>query len=75
MRELWFVYGGNSQRTKKIATVNNDDEAWREISRNLSKYNTKPPYYRHWTEDDGTMVVDFGSWSQFFYLLPEGKTM
>lgn len=75
MRELWFGYGRNTQKAKKIATVENEKEAMRVIDKNLAQYNVKSYYKNVWQEDDGTLVVDYGSWSQFYYLMPEGQTL
>jgi hypothetical protein len=67
---LWFQ---NSQgKERKIATVNNWPEVWKEIDnfiQECNKHNTKPfkSYYsRVWTEDNGISIIDVGSHTEFF---------
>ena len=70
---LWFQ---NSQgKERKIATVNNWAEVWKEINEFIRKCNSKKEkgetpfksyYSRVWTEEDGRCVIDVGSHTEFF---------
>lgn len=70
---LWFQ---NSQgKERKIATVNNWAEVWKEIHKFIDECNShklkgeqpfKSYYTRAWVEEDGRTTIDVGSHTEFF---------
>jgi len=58
------VYYNNT----KIGECIDDDSAWNVINAYIEQINIKPKYYRMWREEDGDIVMDYGSHTNFFYL-------
>jgi len=48
-----------------------EQEANRTIMDFLSLYNYKSPYFRYWSPEKGHIVIDTGSWSEFFHFYDE----
>ena len=51
-----------------IAEISSLDEANIEIDKFLEEHNYISYYRRLWNESDNRMVIDVGSWSEFFVL-------
>ena len=50
-----------------IAEPSNREEVVKEINKFLDDHNYKS-YYMQVCEDNGRLMIDVGSWSEFFYL-------
>ena len=62
------VYFENSRGIRReIATVENEDEAYRVIYQFCADRKFQVYYSSSWVENNET-VVDVGSWSEFFYI-------
>ena len=62
------LYFHNSRGVERlIAEPSNREEVVKEINKFLNDHNYKSYYTRVW-EDDGRLMIDVGSWSEFFYL-------
>ena len=58
----------NSQGNERlIAEPFNREEVVKEINKFLDEHNYKS-YYTQVCEDNGRLMIDVGSWSEFFYL-------
>lgn len=72
---LRFVNNNNKTRTRVIAKVNSEKEAYEEISKFLQEHNYTSYYTRTWYPKENIKRHDVGSWSEFFDLeLEEGET-
>lgn len=70
---LNFVNVVNCSRTRVIAQVKTEQEAFEEIHKFLKEHNYKSYYTRIWYEDN-IKKYDVGSYTEFFYLeLEEGE--
>jgi hypothetical protein len=70
---LKFVNTYNSSRTRVIARVKTEQEAFTEINKFLKEHNYKSYYTRIWYEDN-IKKYDVGSYTEFFYLeLEDGE--
>ena len=70
---LKFVNTYNSSRTRVIAQVKTEQEAFKEINKFLEEHNYKSYYTRVWCEDN-IKKYDVGSYTEFFHLeLEEGE--
>lgn len=62
------LYFQNSRGVERlIAEASNREEVVKEINKFLYDHNYKSYYTRVW-EEDGRLMIDVGSWSEFFYL-------
>ena len=62
------LYFQNSRGVDRlIAEPSNREEVVKEINKFLDDYNYKS-YYTQVCEDNGRLMIDVGSWSEFFYL-------
>lgn len=60
----------NDEGCERITTVDTIDEIFKTINDCYIVYGLHPsPYSRFWLKDNDTVVMDFGSWSQFFYIV------
>ena len=70
---LKFVNTYNSSRTRVIARVKTEQEAFTEINKFLKAHNYKSYYTRIWYEDN-IKKYDVGSYTEFFHLeLEDGE--
>ena len=70
---LKFVNTYDSSRTRVIAKVKTEQEAFKAIHKFLEEHNYKSYYTRIWYEDN-IKKYDVGSYSEFFHLeLEEGE--
>ena len=70
---LKFVNTCDSSRTRVIAKVKTEQEAFKEIHKFLEEHNYKSYYTRIWYEDN-IKKYDVGSYSEFFHLeLEDGE--
>lgn len=53
-----------------IALCDTQDAAFKAISEFIKEQNINPHYYRHWVNDEGETVVDYGSHSSFCIIIP-----
>lgn len=44
------------------------EKAMISITKHLKKNNIKNTYYRIWVDLNHTIVIDYGSWSNFYYI-------
>lgn len=68
MKLLFRSSNGNE---RIIAEISSLDEANIEIDKFLEEHNYISYYRRLWNESDNRMVIDVGSWSEFFVLEKE----
>lgn len=68
MKNLYFQRSNGSYLLIK-EDIADEQEALREVSDFLHRYNYKSYYTRMWTNGDET-TFDVGSWSEFFKLAP-----
>ena len=62
------LYFQNSRGVERlIAEASNREEVVKEINKFLDDHNYKS-YYTQICEDNGRLMIDVGSWSEFFYL-------
>ena len=62
------LYFQNSRGVERlIAEASNREEVVKEINKFLYDHNYKSYYTRVW-EENGRLMIDVGSWSEFFYL-------
>ena len=62
------LYFQNSRGVERlIAEPSNREEVVKEINKFLDDHNYKS-YYMQVCEDNGRLMIDVGSWSEFFYL-------
>ena len=62
------LYFQNSRGVERlIAEPFNREEVVKEINKFLDDHNYKS-YYTQVCEDNGRLMIDVGSWSEFFYL-------
>lgn len=70
---LRFVNDNDATRTRIIAQVKSEKEAFKEISKFLEEHNYTSYYTRVWYPQENIKRHDVGSWSEFFDLeLEEG---
>lgn len=70
---LKFVNTHDSSRTRVIAKVKTEQEAFTEINKFLKEHNYKSYYTRIWYEDN-IKKHDVGSYTEFFHLeLEDGE--
>lgn len=65
-----LIYGVSEEMGKQIAVCNTTEQAHKRINGFLDERKIESPYQRYWTNEDGTTVVDYGSWAKFFYIVP-----
>lgn len=63
--KLFFQNSKGKERL--IAEPSNREEVYNEINKFLDDHNFKSHYTRVW-EENGRLVLDVGSWSEFFLL-------
>lgn len=64
MKKLYFKDNeGNLTFVQEIESENNYASAIRDFLGNKYIH-----YFRSWLEEDGSQVIDFGSWSEFFII-------
>lgn len=66
MYKVWF--GEEPKTAKCIAESDTRKGAGLSMYQYLQNLGITPPYWRSWKNDDGYEVLDFGSWTQFFYV-------
>ena len=63
------VYFRNANKEERLlATVEKEKDANKVINDFLAEHNFKSYYMRKWIRDDGRVMVDVGSHSEFFIL-------
>lgn len=63
------LYFENSRGERRIiAEPKTQDDTWNEINKFCSDRNFKIYYVRKWKNNDGLVVYDVGSHTEFFYL-------
>jgi hypothetical protein len=71
---LHFINDSNPNRTRVIAKVKTEKEAWNEISKFLKERNYKSYYTRVWNKAFNIRRYDVGSYVEFFELeLEDGE--
>lgn len=66
---MYNILFENSKGQKRIiGTAETKDTAFKVIDEFLDDYKYKSYYKRCWNTDDKTIVVDVGSWTEFFYI-------
>ena len=66
---------GNKYKKSIVGKPKDQDESSKMINNILKKRNFTPHYFRMWTKDFGgydVTTIDFGSHTEFFYLVDEG---
>lgn len=63
------LYQGNDNGKTFIKEANSKKEIESAIHLFLSnKKIEKSPYYRYWKTEDGVIMIDYGSWSNYFFI-------
>lgn len=65
-----LIHGTSVQMGKTIAFCDTMEQVNRRMVNYMKERHIESYYSRQWTETDGTTVVDYGSWAQFFYVVP-----
>lgn len=65
-----LLYGIDQETAKPIAVCDTMEQATVRLHRFLDERNIQSYYTRMWTQEDGITVIDYGSWSRFFYIVP-----
>ena len=63
-------YGIDQETAKPIAVCDTMEQAQVRLHRFLDERNIESYYTRMWTKPNGVTVIDYGSWSRFFYIIP-----
>lgn len=66
--KLYFLARSGEERL--LATVDTEEDAFREIQKFLDEHNFKSYYTRTWIvpEKNNAIYVDFGSWSEYMVI-------
>lgn len=67
--DLYFIRAGKYVLVKRNIT---EDEAWHTMIDHIKPYNLADGYIRLWPEDGGVMY-DFGSWTDFYFWGKRGE--
>ena len=62
------VYHGNRAQKTEIGTANSLSECCKLMNEYLKKHRIKGSSYRRYFESEGLIQVDYGSWSNFFFI-------
>ena len=63
------LYWGNDSRKTFIKEANSKKEINSAIQSFLTdKKIEKSPYYRYWKTENGVIMIDYGSWSNYFFI-------
>ena len=65
-----LIHGVSEQLGNQIAVCDTIEQANTRMFNYLKERNIESYYQRTWTEENGTTVIDYGSWSKFFYIVP-----
>lgn len=64
-----LIHGASVEVGQTIAVCDTMEQAQTRMVRYLDERNIESYYMRNWFEND-TLVIDYGSWSKFFYVVP-----
>ena len=62
-------FGGMIGERKKIGEAESIDGCWKIINQFLNEHNYKSYYQRISEEEDGSLWIDFGSHTRFFWII------
>ena len=62
------VYFGSNNNMELLKEVETESEAFDFVIDNLKERGIKSYYTRWWKEPDGATVIDYGSWSRFYFV-------
>ena len=62
------VYHGNYENKEFIGEVETQGELNKLINDYIKKIKFRCYYNRQWLKDDGTLVIDYGSHTEFFFV-------
>lgn len=65
-----LIHGVSGEMGKTIAVCDTMEQVNKRMFNFLKERNIESYYQRQWMEEDGTTVVDYGSWAKFFYIVP-----
>lgn len=63
-----LFWGETPKNAKLLATCQTAEQARRRMCAFMDERNIKSSYMRMWHDEAGYEVVDYGSWSTFFYI-------
>ena len=67
MKLYWGRYG----ETELLGEFSTEEEIYERITEFLDELQFKSYYSRQWYEEDGTLVIDYGSWRNLFFIKGE----
>lgn len=63
------LYWGNDNEKTFIREANSEKEIRTAIHCFLTDKKIEiSPYYRYWKTEDGVIMIDYGSWSNYFFI-------
>ena len=62
------VYFGNRDNMELLKEVETEGDAFDFVTEHLQERGVKTYYTRWWREPDGTINIDYGSWSKFYFI-------
>lgn len=65
-----LIHGVSVEMGKTVAVCDTMEQVNKRMFNFLKERNIESYYQRQWAEEDGTTVVDYGSWAKFFYIVP-----
>lgn len=63
-----LLWGETAETARLLATCQTSEQAHRRMCAFMTERNIKSPYQRMWYEAEGREVIDYGSWSTYFYI-------
>lgn len=66
------LYWGRDDEMELLGEFNTKDEIWECINNFLNELEFESYYQRRWCQPDGTIIIDYGSWRNFFYIKEYG---
>ena len=66
-KQMKLFFQNSQGKERLIAEPSNREEVVKEINKFLDEHNYKS-YYTQVCEDNGRLMIDVGSWSEFFFL-------
>ena len=66
------LYWGRDDEMELLGEVATKEELWKCINNFLDEIGFESHYCRLWYHPDDTLVIDYGSWRNFFYVKEHG---
>lgn len=62
------LYWGRYEEMEFLGEFETKDDAYWRIGEFLAELQFKSHYGKEWYEEDGTLVIDYGSWRNLFFI-------